>query len=300
MKKLLLTTALLSTLLLADSTDRTQINLSTDDNGNTNPDLFIPIYWGDSLFSALGYSSSNFYEVAPLSSIANSRIGTTVDQRTMKLNLLTYELKFNSMTYALGGEVESITINKQEFGYFEQAADIVAADNSIEIDVIKPNIKADISYQTKDLLVRLGALVSPYSNLSVKQTTVFQPLVTTNGTSSSSTSQDLSYELNLALKYKVSSLMTLHFNSNYSYLPMKYDLAVLNSTLDDFTTDTIEVQETTTTNDIKLSFNIDSFSSELSPSIGYRIQSMSSLDVGSSTTTSLDNNAWLIGFEGRF
>lgn len=299
MKKLILLTAI-STMLLADTADRMQINLNTDKNGNTNPDTFIPIYWSDSMFSALGFSSSNSYEVNSLSSITNSRIGTTVDEKIMKLNLLTYEHKSDSLTYALGAEIENIKINKQEFGYFEFLSDIIAADNSIEIDMLKPNIKADVTYKTKDLLLRLGTVISPTSTLDVKQTTVFQPLVTTNGTSSSSASQDLSYNLNLALKYKLSPFMTLQLNSNYSFLPMKYDLAVLNNTANGFTTDTIEIEETTMSNMIKIAFNIDTFSTELSPSIGYGIQSISSKDVVSNATTDLDNSMWMIGFEGRF
>ena len=143
-------------------------------------------------------------------------------------------------------------------------------------------------------------MLSPLRTLNVEQTTVFQPLVTTNGTSNSSTLQNLSYNLNLMLKYKLTTLLTLQLNSNYSFLPMKYDLAVLNSSADGFTTETIDIEETTISNIIKISFNIDTFSTELSPSIGYGRKSVSSKDIVSNTTRSLDTNIVMLGFEGRF
>ena len=51
---------------------------------------------------------------------------------------------------------------------------------------------------------------------------------------------------------------------------------------------------------LKLAINIDSFSKELSPSIGFGSESIESVDNTNSETTTLDNSFWTIGFEGRF
>lgn len=300
MRKILLLLTFVSSFLIGGNSDRLQVNLNTDKEGNTNPDLFIPVYWSDDIFSGIGYYSSNSYEVNQLSSISNSRIGTVVDEKRLKLNLLTYEFKSNSLTYAIGAEIEKISINKQEFGYFEFNSDIVATENSIEIEILKPNINADISYKNDDLFVRVGITASPLSTLDVKQTTIFKPLVTSTGTSDSSTSQSIAYNISLKAGYKISPLVSLMAQSNYSILPMKYDLAVLNNTASDFTLQEIEVQESTFSNMIKLAFNLDSFSSELSPSIGYGTQNISSKDISNDDTTTFKNNLWMIGFEGRF
>lgn len=149
-------------------------------------------------------------------------------------------------------------------------------------------------------MLRVGGVISPFSTIDVKQTTLVQPLITTNGESHSNLSQNISYDIKLAFKYKLTSWMTLHANSDYTFLPISYDLAIANVPQDSYDISTIQVEETRMTNSVKISFNIDSFSKELSPSIGYAMQSASSKDVTNNTKSSLDTNIWILGFEGRF
>lgn len=285
----------------AGQADRLQVNLNTDEDGNTNPDLFIPVYWSDTLFSGVGYYSSSSYETGNVNGgiIVDSRVGTTTDEKRFKLNLISYEMKTGAMTYALGADYEQITIDKHEFGYLDYTSDVSAVENNIEIDVVRTNLNADATYRTNSLYARLGLSLSPSSTLSVDQTTVVKPLLSGTGTSSSSNSQEMSYDIAFKGGYKLSPLMTLIVQGIHSYLPLKYDLAVAGSG-STFVVQEQDTEQTTTKSMVKLAFNLDAFSKELSPSIGFGSESVAMTDNNEDETDTVTNSLVMIGFEGRF
>ena len=286
---------------MAGQSDRTQVNLNTDSDGNSNPQLFIPIYWSENFFSGVGYYRSSTFETGDITggSITDSSISTTVDQTNLRLNLLTYETASGAMTYAVGGEYEQIAINKHEFGYMEvSGTDIHALKNDIEIDVSRLNLKADATYKSGDFYARIGFGLSPQSSLSVDQTTTIKPLIPGEGTSSATKAQAMAYDLSFKSGYSLHPMVNLIVQAMYDYLPMKYDLAVASG--GSYAIEEQDVEQTTTMAMVSFAFNVDSFSKELSPNIGFGTRSITTTDNTNDAEETVSESLIILGFEGRF
>ena len=71
--KLILTSLLISSTLSADILTRTNLSFNMDDDGNLNPSLFVPVYYGseNQFFSGLGYTSSNTKEIEAIDNFSD-------------------------------------------------------------------------------------------------------------------------------------------------------------------------------------------------------------------------------------
>lgn len=312
LKKLLLSTLLLTSLTNADETTLTDISFNMDDDGNLNPSLFIPIYYGDSkqFYSAIGFESSNTKEVKTIDNFNDSKNGAISSSNDLTLNYISYKSSLFGFDVSAGIDTTFSNIENNEFGYIHDSNDVfnkgedyyIAFDNEIELDIQRHSFRADIvlpfgSYLTS----RLSTTISPYTNIKVKQSTIFKPLVEETGSSSSSTVQDLAYGFTYEMQTKLDSFIDIGFTTSYDNQPLKYNIAQLttNGTNYIFETNTVDINEVTTSYMVKLLFNKEVLGG-LKPSLGYGMKNVDTKDNISGETTSNNTAIFSVGFERRF
>ncbi|MBT7409797.1 MAG: hypothetical protein HN826_08865 [Methylococcales bacterium] len=276
------------------------------DNGKINPSAFLPYYWNDNIFSGIGIHTSTTQDNGTVSGFSDSRIGSSVQDNRLKLNLLSYEMPSGNIKYNVGGDIEQIDIDKLEFGFLQMptnlGGDLVAFDNQINIKVLRPTIHGDITWNPAGgaFSIRTGANLYPISSLTVDQETRFKPIISSTGTSSGSKDQDLSYSLNLEMIYKTTTWADFLVTADYEFLPLKYDLAVLSVVNNQFvfTSSSIDTEDTT----LRYSFRIvlKKLMDNLRPVIGYNFEKVKSKDKTSGSSSSKNNNFLVIGIENRF
>jgi len=289
--------------------DRMQVDLGLDEDGKTAPEAFVPFDWGDGWSSGLGFRSRQSDSNDTLTGYTDSRFGTSVSEDRLRLNIFTYENKDSDAYWAFGADIEQITIDQTEFGYFQMpnpyapnpavAGEYVAFDSQIDVVVTRPNIFTDYTSKGDAVDFRVGLSVSPTSNFSVDQETRFVPLISTTGTSSGTDTLDLSYELTLELEYKTGGSVNIGIGYYYEFLPITYDIATLNNTADGFNTQTIDREQVTTRTAVRIIFN-KPISGNLKPVIGYIIEDIETTDVSSGSSETESKNIISFGLESRF
>ena len=289
--------------------DRVQVDLGLDEDGKTAPEAFIPFDWGDGWSSGIGIRSRQSDSNETIENFADSRVATSVSEDRLRLNLFTYEKSDSNSYWGFGADFEQVITDKLQFGYFQMpnpyipnpavAGEYVAFDSEVEVVITKPNVFADYTSKSDAVNFRAGVSISPASSLSVDQETRFIPLISSAGTSSSSDGQDLSYNLSLELEYKTGGSVNIGFGYYYEFLPMKYDVAALNTTADGFKSTTIDVEQATTRMAIRLIFN-NPIAGKLKPVIGYVVEDIETTDVSDGSSDTDSKNIISFGLESRF
>jgi len=211
--------------------------------------------------------------------------------------------------YSVGIQTNIQNIDNNEFGYihdtnniFQQGNDYwIAFDNDIELDILKTSMYLNYSKHIKDTFLRISTTISPSTKIDVKQSTLFKPLVDDIGSSSSSTSQELSYGLKIEAYYDTHSIVRFGSLYSYEYAPLKYDIAQLDYENNNyiFHTNTIDTNEITTKYLVKIYFD-KKVLGELNPTIGFGKISKKIINNKNNSTATIDDSIISLGFEKRF
>ena len=321
MKRLLLSSLLLTSLATAEEmkTDTsfdellTRTNLSfTMNDGNLNPSIFIPVYYGNKnqFFSGIGYTSGNLKESSAIDNFSDSKNALVSNSKDLLINYISYSTFLFGLKVSVGAQSTFSNIENNEFGYIHDSANLfgngtdyyIAFDNDIELDVQRHAIRADVLLPFGEYFIsRLSTSISPYTKIAVKQSTIFKPLVNETGTSSSSTVQDIAYNFIYEGQIKTGTFFDIGLLASYDNLPLKYDIDQLASSGGNFIFDTttIDSTEVTTSYVVKILFN-KRIIGGLNPSFGYGIKKIDAKDNISGKTVSTDNKIFTIGIEKRF
>jgi hypothetical protein len=223
---------LLSSSLFAQNSfiaEGTKLDASLDESNTIHPDIFLPINWSEYFTSSLLYRTNK--------SITQTQAQgeTTLNSKMLDINLLNFRYQAQNSSYSLGAGLLQETFKKVQIGSstYPIVGDITY-NNHIDIDVIGFSVKAEFIHKelVKNLSLKTNFLLSPSSQLNVSQDTSL--------TSSTALSQGLSkanetlspiYELNLNLLYKTSYYLSFGIEARYHYLPLNYNLAVVDSQL---------------------------------------------------------------------
>jgi hypothetical protein len=288
------------------SSERLRFDLNMGDDNNLNPDLFIPVYWRANFFSGLGFSQNSSFSSEVLAGFSDSKIGTSVNEDIVRLNILSYRTNNVDLNYSVGGDYQLRSIKKMEFGYFYlnngTIDDHIAFDNKIDIEVAGFSVRGDVTCGNRSDThqFRISTIVSPSSNLDVEQKTDFKPIVTTSGTGDSSKSQDLGYLLSFESKHRFWESINLRFFFQYESLPMEYDLKVLASTATSFQQATIDVTEVTTRFGMRFVFTSLPIADGLYAAVGLSTEDVKTTNnVGPGSESSSDSLV-SVGFAGQF
>ena len=310
---LFLTSALYSTTSsILDKLTLTKISFNIGDDGNLNPNIFVPFYYGShqQFYSSLSYESSNFSESITLDSFSDSKSAFFSTSRDLTLNYITYITSFFGLQTSFGIESRFSKVENNEFGYihdqdnlFGQGSDYYTSfDNTVQLDIQRHSFRADIVIPMGQYFSsRLFGSVSPYSTIGVKQSTIFKPLSSDTGTSNSTTIQDISYTLKYDALIKTDIFVNFGIEAYYDSQSLKYDIAQLAEKDGAFTFETVGIDTRETTSRVigKLLFNIEVLGG-LNPSIGYGIEKIDTKDNITGDSISHNNNIITFGVEKLF
>ena len=141
--------------------------------------------------------------------------------------------KRNKKNYSIGIQTDFIKIKNNAFGYIHDTLNIfnhgndywVTYNNEVDIDIQKTSLHLDYFKKTSNLFLRLSFLFSLDTQLEVKQSTIFKPLITKIGKSSYSNSQDNSYTFKFEGFFDTKKLLKFGLFYSYDFMPLKYNLA---------------------------------------------------------------------------
>ena len=316
--KLLLATLLVASTLSAGETSNsdiatlTDISFNMDDDGNLNPAIFIPLYYGDSkqFYSAIGFKSTNSKKVDSLDGFSDSKNAIISSSKDLSINYISYKTSLFGADISVGAESTISDVENDEFGYIHDDANnfgngseyYIAFDNEVALDIKRHAIVADIVLPIgSSFTSRISTSIAPYTTIGVDQSTIFKPLVHETGTSSSATDQDIAYSFKYEAQLKTGSFADIGFSASYDKQPLKYDIASLaksgNSYI--FKNTTIDTTEVSMSYMLKILFN-KKILGGLKPAIGYGVKNLDSKDNISGDTTSTDKTIFSVGFERRF
>jgi len=316
-KSLLLSSLLLTSTIYAQTSlnvnefTLTNISLDMDENGNLNPNITLPFYYGESnkYYTSVSFKSSNYSDTKEVRGFSDSKNATFTTSKDFTLNYFTYVAKPFGLRTSIGIESTFSTVDNNEFGYihdingdFGTAGDYYSFDNTIELDIRRHSLRADIVIPMGSFFSsRIFGSISPYTTIGVKQSTIFKPLVTETGTSDSTTSQDLSYTLKYDGLIKTGTFVDIGIFASYDSQALKYDLAQLSRVNNQvvFKTSTVDTTETTTRAILRLLLNIDVLGG-LHPSIGYGQEKIKLKDNSTGDDTSFTNNIFTLSVEKPF
>jgi len=296
---------LASSTLFAASSERMEVTFKTDKNGETTPKIFMPLYWSKTLYSGIGYENTS---TMAISKDDSDKTLTAVKQDHIWINLLNYQSSAKSgFAYALGVGAEYRKFKKEEFSTLTYNSKINKTENSVKLDYMGTNINAELLYRDMfDFLsLRFASYVIPYSNLSVDQSTTIKPLITKEGTSKSSQSQDISYRMSVDCYIESGYGVDISLNARYEYLPLKYkavEAGVKNSSAV-FIPSLFQTSEKTTTLSAKIVLSKMEVGG-MNPMLGLaQISHNDTFKSSTVTTTDIsaeDENIFLFGFEKKF
>lgn len=295
-----------------DNLTLTNISFNMDEDGNLNPNIFIPYYYGDTkqFYSSVAYSASNFTEATVLESFSDSKNAVVSNSKDFTFNYITYNTTFFGLQTSFGIESTFSKINNNEFGYIHDSDNIfdngtdyyLSFDNDIELNIKRHALRADVVIPMGEYFSsRFFVSVSPLMSIDVTQSTLFKPLISETGTSSSSTDQDISYTLRYDGLIKTGTFVNIALEAYYDAQPLKYNIAQLAQKDGKFLFETNEIDtlETTTRFVGKLLFDMEVLGG-LNPSIGYGIETLKTKDNISGNTVSKDKTIITFGVEKLF
>jgi len=311
-KPLLMTLLLASSINASDNATLTNISFSSDDNGNLNPTIFIPIYYGDyqQFYSSVAYSSSNVKEVGKVTGFTNSKNALVSSARNVELNYITYKTNFLGFDVSFGAQSSYKKQENNEFGYINDSANLfgngadyyIAFDNSIELEILRHALRGDILVPFgKYFVSRLSTTVSPYTSIDLKQSTIFKPLVNETGTSSSSSTQNLAYDFKYEIESKTGKLFDIGLKASYAYQPLNYDVVALAQSGSNyvFNNTHVDTNEVTTKYSARVILN-RTILGGLNPSLGYGVVKLKTKNNLNGKTISTNNKVFSFSVEKRF
>lgn len=291
---------------------RTDISFQADENGDINPNIFIPFYYGSNhqFFSGVGYSSGKNTKVESVENFSDSKSSSVSDAQNLLVNYISFSTSLYGLKTSIGLQSTFSKIANNEFGYIHDSNSVfgngagyyVSFDNSIDLNEQRHAIRADIELPIGHYFSsRLSTSISPYTQISVDQSTIFKPLSNDTGTSSSTTVQELSYNFTYEAQLKTGTFIDIGLVLGYGNQPLKYDLATLDTdgTSYFFTNDTVDITEISKSYLVKILFT-KKLLGGLNPSFGYGVKYLDTKDNASGDTVSTNNAVFTLGIERRF
>lgn len=302
----------LSTSLFSMDTTLSNISFESDKSGNLNPNIFIPFYYGskNQFFSALSYTTTNYQTKKVLDNFNESKSSFSSSKQALTINYISYIKQMVGIEFTFGIESTFSKTSQVEFGYLHDKNQVfnqgenyyVSFDNEVDLTQINHSLRMNIMLPIgNNFHSRLSTVISPFNTLKVKQETLFKPLVAQNGSSSSTTTQDICYNINYEAQYSTNYNFKLGFIANYNSQSLKYDLAQLNSDNNSFFFESASIDsiETTTTFLGKIIIDVDMLGG-LNPAVGYGIKNSNIKDNISNNKISINQNIVTFGFEKKF
>ena len=292
-KSLIILSLVCSTLLAEEGNssfelERLQIAFSTQEGGNTSPNLFVPFYWNAYLFSGVGYESVALTS-SEFSDSAN--VLEVTQQEYYSLNILQYQQKIDSLQYSIGLALKYSDVENSSM--YSIPSYSVSLNALTDIKAFNVGISGDVAY--KDIgdffSIRAGGSLYPYATLDVTHN-LNEYSVNSNDP------QEVTYNFFVNTIFKSGFGLDLGLFASYRLDAYNYTINDIDNSL----------QPTGYTSEVKTSFKtlraevkllLSAYSTnEIYPMVGYAYENVhSDYGAGQDKTT---NNLLVFGFERPF
>jgi len=293
--KIALATILLSSITLMADGYRIEFKKALDSNAEDSyiPDIILPIQWNENYSSSFEYRSGEMVDKRLVEGYANSNNDENIEHKRFKLNALNYRMLSEDASYTFGIGASYEQFDKRQVGYVNSGGGNLNFDNNIKIDTLSLYLKAETIQHYSWLDIKLYGILTPVSNLDVKQDTYLSGIATKHLQASSSESQDISYEVDVDFTSKLNSFADISLAANYRFLPTKYNLDSGSGGVE------TKIDEITTLLSARILFNFEILSGWM-PTIGYSQESVKLKDKSDSSTITLNEDKIYIGVNTRF
>lgn len=301
---LLFTTAFLHAETTQDE-GRVQLQFNTQDDGGLSPQIFYPVYWNEFFYSAFGFQTSKTTTITeddPALGGTDNSYTTSSDTQNYWVNLISYQNGSAYTNYSIGLTADYRQIKTYESAFVADGPStgrtgLSSYENRVEVDVLSPGIYSDFALKEVwgFLSVRIAGYLYPISQLNVKQqTTLIQVNAADNAIETkSATMQEISYKALADIYFTLLHSLTLGFSGSYEMLPLKYDLATFNGTVNQVKTESTIMRANT-----KLVFTrLDAMG--LNPMIGFEMIQQNFTVNGDGLPIDNENN-FVFGLEKKF
>ena len=221
------------------NSDRMIIDFSLDDNSDIHPDIYLPFKWNDNISAAVSYLSTADIDEGKVLGITDSLKNSEINYDTIHI----FPALWKKQNTVMGIDIEILDITKQQSGYFVQSGLTHNFTHDLSIQVVKPAFYYQINkLKNKQNGFVYKMAVSPVSNLSVFQSSVFTGATTASGSADGDADSSLSFWLGLDARFKSDGGTQSYLDVRYEYLPMEYALDVLDAS-GSFTNEPYDVLE---------------------------------------------------------
>lgn len=221
-----------------------RVDLQVDEDGKVSPETSLPYFWSENLYSELRFRSTSVTNDD--TSRILERSTTTLDEEYKRIDVIGFRSQQQETTWGFSAGVELIDIERREFGFGSVSNNALTIDNSVDISATRLLIAG--SYQLDSDFIRLNASanLAPAGSLEVNQDTHIGYTSTLSTSESNSNNMSLSYGAELDLLLRTGTGFDVGLNLQYDFLPLEYELGIVNNTLSAFETATIEQDHTST------------------------------------------------------
>ncbi len=281
--------------------DGTDIDIGIS-NGYVTPSATIPIYWGEKFYSALGLNIFNTSESAQLSGYPESRNSINSKEIVATVSPIGYRNTFSAFRYYLSLNYTYRNTDREEFGYIHMPAALggewVAFENDVTLDIHNIYFEAAIEYRAGDFLAKLAGTVSPWQYMNLSQDTMMKPIVADDASLNTSSTGGFSYQVSANAGYRINRYIGIKAYLEYEFLPLKYDLELLNydaaTSTFYFEKDKIDEEDTKIIYGTQLFLPIVD-TAGLSPFIGYEIRELYAKDKSAGSKTGSIEGVYKLG-----
>lgn len=187
--------------------------------------------WQSGWFSAFGYARQSTFTSDRIDNTENNTKNVIESSTHLDYG---YSISSSDLIASLYLQGEHLHIDKTEIGYTYTNNNLFTYDNHIELDI--SNLSAGINIHLSSTFSEsyLRATYSITSTMTIEQATQLLPLVQGGVAFRNTSSQPSSSNIEIEHVFNKRSPLPIGINLSHSWLPIKYDLMILNQSNDGF------------------------------------------------------------------
>lgn len=273
-----------------------EVDLQMNDDGKVVPYTQFAHPWSDNWYSGIRYRTISIEEEN--TSEILSRNTTALEEQYKRLDMIGYYSESRSGDFDVSFAIERIDIDRRETGFGEiNTGSAIQTDNRVDVNVTRLILAG--SYTMKSDFIDLDAEfnLAPVGDLDVDQDTFIQ----TNGEALVA-SQTGDGDLGLSYSAKLSGLVKSGYgidvalNAEYEFLPLEYDLDIVQADLSGFQSVTIDQDQTTSRFSVRIL--LPAFNEDGRPVLGFSREIIATKEDDKTATDAV--NYLVVGFDQRF
>ena len=280
--------------------EKMSIGVGLDKDKNIHPDIYLPFYnWSENFYSSVEYRTSKYIHNGTINSLNTFYQDNVINHKSLRLYIINYKFIREKYKFFIHLGLSKDEFETQSDGYILTNPSKTDVTNNINFTANSSIIQSGIVFKdTLGLDIRFGLTVFPTPKLIAKQNTKINSLSKLEITGESSKYSSTSYELNANFLYKTNYIFNFGFDVKYRFLPMEYDLKILQSN-GDLENVSYNVKDKLETFIFKILWNRELFGFGY-PTLSYKIENINATNNLDKKSYFYNQNSVFFGLETDF